>query len=196
MFTAYLLTATISGPIYGKLSDLYGRRPIFIWALGLFLVASIGAGLSNQMWEFILFRGLQGLGGGAVFPIALAVVADLYPPQERAKYGALFGAVFVALLPVAISQARDLVPAWASSLVSPFGKDAGSAAFLAVDQFVKKPGIEPGLFGLILVLFILFEPLGIYGRWRKIQLYFSTFPLYKRATFRRQKAYMRSERLR
>jgi branched-chain amino acid transport system permease protein len=111
-------------------------------------------------------------------------------------HGAFFGAVFVALLPVAISQARDLVPVWASALVSPFGKSAGSATFLAVDQFVKKPGLEPGLFGLILVLFILFEPLGIYGRWRKIQLYFSTFPLYKRATFRRQKAYMRSERLR
>src|SRR5256885_5998852 len=66
--TIYLLTATISGPIYGKLSDLYGRRPIFIWALGLFLVASVGAGLSGEMWQFILFRGLQGLGGGAVFP--------------------------------------------------------------------------------------------------------------------------------
>src|SRR6266478_1894754 len=111
-------------------------------------------------------------------------------------HGAFFGAVFVAMLPVAISQARDLIPAWASALVGPFGKDAGAAAFLAVDQFVKKPGLEPGLFGLILVLFILFEPLGIYGRWRKIQLYFSTFPLYKRATFRRQKSYMRSERLR
>ena len=111
-------------------------------------------------------------------------------------HGALFGAVFVALLPVAISQARDSIPAWAGALAAPFGKEAGSAAFLAVDQFVKKPGLEPGLFGLILVLFILFEPLGIYGRWRKIQLYFSTFPLYKRATFRRQKAYMRSERLR
>jgi branched-chain amino acid transport system permease protein len=111
-------------------------------------------------------------------------------------HGALFGAVFVALLPVAISQARDSIPAWASALAAPFGKEAGSAAFLAVDQFVKKPGLEPGLFGLILVLFILFEPLGIYGRWRKIQLYFSTFPLYKRATFRRQKSYMRSERLR
>src|SRR3954451_3692511 len=92
--TIYLLTATISGPIYGKLSDLYGRRPIFIWALGLFLVASIGAGLSQEMWQFIVFRGLQGLGGGAVFPIALAVIADLYPPEERAKYGAYFGAVF------------------------------------------------------------------------------------------------------
>ncbi len=92
--TVYLLTATISGPIYGKLSDLYGRRPIFIWALGLFLLASIGAGLSGSMGQFILFRGLQGLGGGAVFPIALAVIADLYPPEERAKYGAFFGAIF------------------------------------------------------------------------------------------------------
>ena len=90
----------------------------------------------------------------------------------------------------------DSVPAWLSTLATAFGKDAGAATFLAVDQFVKKPGLEPGLFGLILVLFILFEPTGIYGRWRKIQLYFSTFPLYKRATFRRQKAYMRSERLR
>jgi EmrB/QacA subfamily drug resistance transporter len=93
-FTIYLLTATISGPIYGKLSDLYGRRPIFIWAVGLFLAASVFAGLSQEMWQFILARGLQGLGGGAVFPIAFAIIADLYPPDERAKYGALFGAVF------------------------------------------------------------------------------------------------------
>jgi EmrB/QacA subfamily drug resistance transporter len=93
-FTIYLLTSTISGPIYGKLSDLYGRRPIFIWAVGLFLAASVFAGLSQEMGQFIIARGLQGLGGGAVFPIAFAIIADLYPPQERAKYGALFGAVF------------------------------------------------------------------------------------------------------
>ena len=93
-FTIYLLTSTISGPIYGKLSDLYGRRPIFIWAVGLFLAASVFAGLSQEMWQFIIARGLQGLGGGAVFPIAFAIIADLYPPEERAKYGALFGAVF------------------------------------------------------------------------------------------------------
>ena len=92
--TIYLLTATISGPIYGKLSDLFGRRPIIIFAVGLFLVASVGAGLSQEMWQFILFRGLQGLGGGAVFPVALAVVADLYTPVERGKYLGLFGAVF------------------------------------------------------------------------------------------------------
>lgn len=90
----YLLTSTISGPIYGKLSDLFGRRPIVIFAVGLFIVSSALAGLSQQMWEFILFRGLQGLGGGAVFPVALAVVADLYTPAERGKYLGFFGAVF------------------------------------------------------------------------------------------------------
>ena len=92
--TVYLLTSTISGPIYGKLSDLFGRRPILLGAVVLFLVASVGAGLSQEMWQFLLFRGLQGLGGGAVFPVALAVVADIYTPVERGKYLGLFGAVF------------------------------------------------------------------------------------------------------
>ena len=111
-------------------------------------------------------------------------------------HGALFGAVFVALLPVAISQARDAVPTWIGRIGALLGKGAGDAAFTVTDRFVKQPGLEPGIFGLILVLFILFEPLGIYGRWLKLKLYFSMFPLYKQATFRRQKAYMRSERLR
>ena len=92
--TIYLLTSTISGPIYGKLSDLFGRRPIFIWAVGLFLVASVGAAFSQTMPMFIFFRGLQGLGGGAVFPLAFAVLADLYTPAERGKYSGFFGAVF------------------------------------------------------------------------------------------------------
>jgi EmrB/QacA subfamily drug resistance transporter len=92
--TVYLLTSTISGPVYGKLSDLFGRRPIVIWAVSLFLVGSILSGLSQTMWQLILFRGIQGLGGGAMFPVALAVVADLYTPAERGKYLGLFGAVF------------------------------------------------------------------------------------------------------
>ena len=92
--TIYLLTSTISGPIYGKLSDLFGRRPIIIFAVSLFLIASVLAGLSQSMEQLILFRGLQGLGGGAIFPVALAVVADLYTPSERGKYLGLFGAVF------------------------------------------------------------------------------------------------------
>jgi branched-chain amino acid transport system permease protein len=111
-------------------------------------------------------------------------------------HGAVFGAVFVAILPVVISQARDSVPAFVAAALAPLGTGVSHGAFGMVDRFVKQPGLEPGLFGLILVLFILFEPLGIYGRWAKIKLYFALFPLYKRATFRRQKAYMRSERLR
>jgi EmrB/QacA subfamily drug resistance transporter len=92
--TIYLLTSTISGPVYGKLSDLFGRRPVIIFAVSLFLISSILSGLSQNMGELILFRGLQGLGGGAIFPVALAVVADLYTPAERGKYLGLFGAVF------------------------------------------------------------------------------------------------------
>lgn len=111
-------------------------------------------------------------------------------------HGVVFGAVFVALLPVLISEARDAVPAWAGQVASVFGKQAETSVFVTLDRFVTQPGLEPGVFGLILVLFILFEPFGIYGRWMKLKVYFSMFPLYKRATFRRQKAYMRSARLR
>jgi len=94
VFTAYLLTATVSGPIYGKLSDLYGRRPIMLFGVGLFLVGSLLSGLSQEMWQLVLFRGVQGLGAGALFPIALAVVGDLFSPAERGKYSGLLGAVF------------------------------------------------------------------------------------------------------
>jgi branched-chain amino acid transport system permease protein len=111
-------------------------------------------------------------------------------------HGAIFGAIFVALLPVAISTARDSMPEWFGQVFDVFGKGTGFAVSAAVDRFVKQPGLEPGIFGLILVLFILFEPQGIYGRWAKIKLYFSLFPLYRRATFKRQKSYMKSERFR
>jgi branched-chain amino acid transport system permease protein len=111
-------------------------------------------------------------------------------------HGAIFGAIFVAMLPVMISEARDSVPGWFGHAFSIFGTGVGDSVMNAVDRFVKQPGLEPGIFGLILVLFILFEPLGIYGRWVKIKVYFSLFPLYKRSTFKRQKSYMKSERLR
>ena len=93
-FTAYLLTSTISGPLYGKLSDLFGRRPIFLFGIGVFMVGSLLAGLSQEMWQLVVARGVQGLGAGALFPIALAVIADLFAPSERGRYQGLFGAVF------------------------------------------------------------------------------------------------------
>jgi EmrB/QacA subfamily drug resistance transporter len=93
-FTAYLLTSTISGPLYGKLSDLFGRRPIFLFGIGIFMVGSVLAGLAQEMWQLIGARGVQGLGAGALFPIALAVIGDLFSPSERGRYQGLFGAVF------------------------------------------------------------------------------------------------------
>ena len=92
--TAYLLTSTVSIPIYSKLSDIFGRKPMLLAGIGLFLVGSALSGLSQTMWQLIAFRGLQGLGAGALFPISLAVIGDLFTPAERARYQGLFGAVF------------------------------------------------------------------------------------------------------
>jgi len=92
--TIYLLTATVTGPIYGKLSDLFGRRPMMMIGVSLFLLGSLLCALSQEMWQLILFRGLQGAGAGAIFPIALAIIGDLFSPRERGKYQGLFGAVF------------------------------------------------------------------------------------------------------
>jgi EmrB/QacA subfamily drug resistance transporter len=93
-FTSYLLTATISGPLYGKLSDLFGRRPVFLFGVGVFMIGSLVSGLTGEMWQFVLARGVQGLGAGALFPIAMAVIGDLFAPSERGRYQGLFGAVF------------------------------------------------------------------------------------------------------
>jgi EmrB/QacA subfamily drug resistance transporter len=92
--TIYLLTSTVTVPIYGKLSDLYGRKPILMIGITLFLLGSALSGLSQEMWQLVLFRGIQGLGAGALFPIALAIIGDLFTPAERGKYQGLFGLVF------------------------------------------------------------------------------------------------------
>jgi EmrB/QacA subfamily drug resistance transporter len=92
--TIYLLTSTVTVPIYGKLSDLYGRKPVLIFGISLFLLGSALSGLSQEMWQLVLFRGIQGLGAGALFPIALAIIGDLFTPAERGKYQGLFGLVF------------------------------------------------------------------------------------------------------
>jgi EmrB/QacA subfamily drug resistance transporter len=93
--TAYLLATTLVMPIYGKFGDLWGRRNLFLLAIGLFTVASIGAALSPDFTWFVIWRGVQGLGGGGLMILAQAIIADIVPARERAKYmgpiGALFG---------------------------------------------------------------------------------------------------------
>src|SRR5215216_2325283 len=92
--TAYLLTSTASTPLWGKISDLYGRRLIFQVAIGIFLVGSALSGLSQNMTQLIAFRALQGIGGGGLFAIALSIIGDVIPPRERGRYQGYFGAVF------------------------------------------------------------------------------------------------------
>src|SRR6266480_6613766 len=92
--TAYMLTSTVMVPIYGKLSDLYGRKVIFITGVVIFLVGSALSGASQSMNMLIAFRAFQGLGAGALLPIAIAVVGDLFTPRERGKWQGVTGAVF------------------------------------------------------------------------------------------------------
>lgn len=89
-------------------------------------------------------------------------------------HGVIYGAIFIGMLPQALALTRDFLP----------------------DQIARIPGLEPGVFGLILVLVLIYEPLGIYGRWLKIRSYFEQFPLYRKATHQRQKSYLRTERMR
>jgi EmrB/QacA subfamily drug resistance transporter len=102
--TSYLLSSTVMVPIWGKLGDLYGRKPVLLAGIGLFLLGSWLSGLAGEfgdlpllgggMLQLIVFRAIQGLGGGALFTTAFAIIADLYPPRERGKFAGLFGAVF------------------------------------------------------------------------------------------------------
>jgi EmrB/QacA subfamily drug resistance transporter len=102
--TAYLLSSTVMVPIWGKLGDSHGRKAVLLWGIALFLLGSWLSGLAGQfgdlpllgggMVQLIVFRSVQGLGGGALFTTAFAIIADLYPPRERGRFAGLFGGVF------------------------------------------------------------------------------------------------------
>jgi EmrB/QacA subfamily drug resistance transporter len=92
--TAYLLTSTVSGPIYGKLGDLYGRKPVLQVAIVIFLIGSALCGLSQNMGELIAFRALQGIGAGGLIITTIAVIGDVVAPRERGRYQGFIGAVF------------------------------------------------------------------------------------------------------
>ncbi len=92
--TIYLLTSTISVPIIGKLSDMYGRKWLYMAGIGVFLIGSALSGISGDMNQLIIFRGLQGLGAGFIAACAFAIIADLIPPADRGKWQGVFGSVF------------------------------------------------------------------------------------------------------
>src|SRR6266536_233136 len=92
--TAYLLASTVVGPLYGKIGDLYGRKTVLQSAIVIFLLGSALCGISQNMTELIVFRALQGLGGGGLFVVTIAVIGDIIPPRDRGRYQGFFGAVF------------------------------------------------------------------------------------------------------
>ena len=94
VITAYLLASTASTPLWGKAGDLYGRKRVFQLAIVVFLVASALCGVSQNLYELIAFRGLQGIGGGGLISLVFAIVGDVIPPRERGRYQGYFGAVF------------------------------------------------------------------------------------------------------
>src|SRR6478735_5316955 len=92
--TAYLITSTIVTPLYGKLSDIYGRKPFFIFAISIFTVGSVLCTLATSIGTLAMYRAVQGLGAGGLMALALAIIGDIVPPRERAKYQGYFLAVF------------------------------------------------------------------------------------------------------
>ena len=94
VFTAYMLGSTVTVPIYGKLSDIFGRRNLYLLGILIFLIGSMLCGLSQNMMQLILFRGLQGIGGGAMMVNSFSIIGEVFPPAERGKYQGMIGGVF------------------------------------------------------------------------------------------------------
>lgn len=143
--TAYLIVATIVTPIYGKLSDIFGRRPLFIIAISIFLAGSILAGFSTSMYELAVFRAVQGLGAGGLMALPLAIMGDILAPRERAKYQGYFLAVFGV-----------------SSLIGPliggFFADASQIMFITGWRWVFLVNVPIGVVALAIVLKFLHIP--------------------------------------
>ncbi|WP_407185834.1 branched-chain amino acid ABC transporter permease [Bradyrhizobium centrosematis] len=111
-------------------------------------------------------------------------------------HGAVLGAIFIVMIDPFLTYLKDDMPGMIAGVASTFGAGPAAAASIksSVAAFASLNGLKGAIYGIIIVLFVLFEPLGLYGRWLKIKLFFQLFPLYKRATFKRQKIYVKSER--
>ena len=130
VFTAFMLTSTVSVPIYGKLSDVYGRRPFYMLGMAIFLLGSALSGMAQSMPQLILFRGIQGLGAGAMMPIAMAIIGDVFPPSERGKWQGLLMSVFGLTTIVGPTLGGWLTDNWGWRWVFYVNMPVGAAALL------------------------------------------------------------------
>ena len=143
--TAYLITSTISTPLYGKLSDQYGRKPFYLFAIVIFMVGSVLCGLAGSIYELAAYRAVQGLGAGGLMSLAFAIVGDLVPPRERGRYQGWFMAVFGT-----------------SSVLGPVlgGAFAGQDSLLGIDgwRWIFYLNVPIGLVALVVVSRVLDLP--------------------------------------
>jgi EmrB/QacA subfamily drug resistance transporter len=153
--TAYLLATTITMPIYGKFGDLFGRRGLFLFAISIFTVASVGAALSTHFWEFVAFRGIQGMGAGGLMILSQATIADVVPAAERGKYmgpmGAIFGVTSVAGPLLGGFFADDLSWRWCFWINVPVGLAALAIAFRYLTIPSHRPHTRPDYLGVVLL---------------------------------------------
>ncbi len=137
--TAYLITSTISTPLYGKLSDIYGRKPFYVAAIAIFVFGSVLCGLAQNIYELAAYRALQGIGAGGLMSLAFAIVGDLVPPRERGRYQGYFMGVFGT-----------------SSVLGPVigGAFAGQATLLGIDgwRWIFYVNVPIGLAAMLVVL--------------------------------------------
>ncbi|WP_443060695.1 MDR family MFS transporter [Streptomyces sp. NBC_00448] len=143
--TAYLITSTIATPLYGKLSDIHGRKPYFIAAISIFIVGSVLCTFSTSMVELAVFRAFQGIGAGGLMSLALAIIGDIVPPRERARYQGYILAVFAT-----------------SSVAGPLigGFLAGQSTILSIAgwRWVFLVNVPIGIIGLFVVARVLNVP--------------------------------------
>ena len=148
VFSAYLLTSTTTVPIYGKLADLYGRKPLFLGGTALFLLGSVASGASQSMEQLIIFRAIQGLGAGAVLPMVLTIIGDIFDLSERARVQGFFSGVWGVSSVVGPAIGGLIVDhfswRWVFFINVPFGVVSGLLLILAFQEKVerKKPALD------------------------------------------------------
>lgn len=153
--TAYLLATTIVMPIYGKLGDVFGRRKLFLFAIALFTIASIGCAFATNFWVFVIFRAVQGLGGGGLIILSQAIIADIVPASERGKYmgplGGIFGISAVAGPLLGGYFVDNLTWNWAFYINIPVGIAAFAIAWFTLRLPAKKATRRIDLPGIVLL---------------------------------------------